>query len=381
MKTISYGHQWIDKKDIREVTKVLKSDWLTQGPKVKEFEESLCDYTGAKYAVAVSSGTAALHLSCLAAGIKPGDEVITSPLTFLATANSILYCGGWPVFADIQEDTVNIDPQEIKNKITRKTKGVIVVHFAGHPCDLDEIRSIAKKRHLTVIEDAAHALGAEYKGSRIGSCVYSDMTIFSFHPLKSITTGEGGAVLTNNRKYYDKLLSLRSHGVIRERKYLTDQSKGDWYYEMHYLGFNYRITDFQCALGMSQLKKINSFIKLRKNIVDIYNLNLSGLASVMLPKERPYVKSSWHLYCIRLRHPGRKKVIFENLLASGVSCQVHYIPVYMHPYYRKLGYRMGECKVAEDFYRSAMSIPLFPSLKHAEINKVIRLLRKNINAR
>ncbi|RLJ01480.1 MAG: UDP-4-amino-4,6-dideoxy-N-acetyl-beta-L-altrosamine transaminase, partial [Candidatus Aenigmatarchaeota archaeon] len=235
-KYIPYGHQWINNDDIKEMIKVLKSEWITQGPKVKEFEEALCEYTGAKYAVAVSSGTAGLHIACLAAGIKEGDEVITSPITFVASANCILYCGGTPVFVDVQEDTINIDPEEIEKKITKKTKAIIPVHFAGHPCDLEEIHSIAKKYGLIIIEDACHALGAEYKGSKIGSCKYSNMTIFSFHPVKSITTGEGGAVLTNNKKLYKKLLMLRNHGITKERKSFIYEYEGPWYYETQFLG-------------------------------------------------------------------------------------------------------------------------------------------------
>lgn len=373
MKTIPYGHQCIDNNDIKEVIKVFTSDWLTQGPKVKEFEARLCDYTRAKYTVAVSSGTAALHLASLAAGIGKGDEVITSPVTFIATANSILYCGGRPVFADIQEDTANIDPEEINKKINRKTKGIIPVHFAGHPCDLKEIRALASRHHLTVIEDAAHALGAQYMGTKIGSCAYSDMTIFSFHPLKTITTGEGGAITTNNKRLYKKLLALRTHGTYRD-KALT-RKYGPWYYEMRELGFNYRLTDIQSALGLSQLKKTDRFVKIRNEIADIYNKNLSGVEEIILPVSRPFIKSSWHLYCLRLKNPALKKKAFEKLLALGINCQVHYIPVYLHPYYKKLGYRQGICKVAEDLYKRALSIPLYPSLKSSQVDKIIRSIQ------
>jgi len=365
MKTIPYGRQWIDENDIKEVIKVLRSHWVTQGPKIKEFEDALCKYTGAKYAVAVSSGTAALHIACLAAEIKAGEEVITSPITFAASANCILYSGGKPIFADVQNDTINISPDEIKKKITSKTKAIIPVHFAGHPCDLKEIRIIAKKQNLIVIEDAAHALGAEYRGVKIGSCKYSDMTALSFHPVKHITTGEGGAVLTNRKDIFEKLLMLRNHGITKE-KYLH-KPDGDWYYEMQNLGFNYRITDFQCALGLSQTKKLEQFIDKRREIVDFYNQNLSKISEIKLPVERPYVECSWHLYCIRLKDHKKRKNIFERMKALGLGVQVHYIPVYWHPYYEQLGYKRGVCPTAEEFYQQVISIPLYPRLSQREI--------------
>ena len=295
---IPYGRHYIDDEDIAEVIKVLKSDFITQGPKIKEFEDALCKYTGAKYAVAVSSGTAALHLACLASGIGRGDEVITSPITFVASANCVLYCGGIPLFVDIQNDTLNIDPEKIISKITNKTRAIIPVHFAGHPCDLEEIHSIAKKYRLFVIEDACHALGAEYRGTKIGSCQYSDMTVFSFHPVKSITTGEGGAILTNNETLYEKLLTLRTHGITKDKEKWKAREEGDWYYEMQYLGYNYRITDFQCALGISQLRKLDRFISRRREIARIYTERLSRVEGIILPVERQYVKYAWHLYTI-----------------------------------------------------------------------------------
>jgi len=262
-KTIPYGHQWIDNKDIKEVIKVLRSDWITQGPKVDEFEKAVAKYCGVRYAVAVSSGTAALHAAYAVAGIGPGDEVITTPLTFAAATNGIVYCGGKPVFADIQEDTLNIDPKEIEKKITKKTKAIAPVDFAGHPSDYDEILKIAKKYKLLIIEDAAHALGSEYKGKKIGS--FADMTILSFHPVKAITTGEGGMILTNNKDFYEKLKIFRHHGIVKKPE------EGGWYYEIENPGYNYRLTDFQCALGLSQLKKIDKFIKRRREIVEKYN--------------------------------------------------------------------------------------------------------------
>jgi len=374
MRTIPYGRQWIDENDIKEVIKVLRSHWITQGPKIKEFEDALCRYTGARYAVAVSSGTAALHIACLAAGISKNDEVITSPITFVASANCVLYCGGKPVFADIQADTVNIDPGEVEKKITRRTKSIIPVHFAGHPCDLREIKSIAKKHNLIVIEDAAHALGAEYRGSKIGACKYSDMTILSFHPVKHITTGEGGAVLTNRKDVYKKLRMLRNHGVTKE-KYLNNPD-GDWYYEMQNLGFNYRITDFQCALGLSQMKKLEQFIVKKKEVVNFYNRNLSKILEIKLPTERSYAKSSWHLYYIRLDGYKKRKRIFEKMKALGLGVQVHYIPVYWHPYYEQLGYKRGACPTAEEFYQQVISIPLYPQLSQKEMEFIKKTICK-----
>ena len=377
MKYVPYGKHWLDKKDIEEVIKVLNSDWITQGPKIKEFEEALCEYTGAKYAVAVSSGTAGLHIACLAAGIKEGDEVITSPITFVASANCILYCRAKPVFADIQEDTVNIDPKEIKKKLTKKTKAIIPVHFAGHPCDLEEIRKISKKHQLTVIEDACHALGAEYKGSKIGACKYSDMTVFSFHPVKSITTGEGGAVLTNNKRLYEKLIILRHHGIAKERRKFIKRLEGEWYYEMQMLGFNYRITDFQCALGISQLKKLNKFIRKRRKLAKIYNEKLSKLSGIILPTERPYVKSSWHIYCIKVAKTNWRRVIYERLRSMGIGVQIHYIPIYFHPFYKKhLGCGKSICPNAEKYYATTITLPLYPSLSVNSLDYVVKSLKK-----
>ncbi|MCG2705298.1 MAG: UDP-4-amino-4,6-dideoxy-N-acetyl-beta-L-altrosamine transaminase [Candidatus Omnitrophica bacterium] len=375
MKNISYGRQFIDKRDIKAVNKVLKSDWLTQGPKVKEFENAICEYTGAKYAVAVSNATAALHNACLVGGIGQGDEVITSPITFVASANCVLYCGGKPVFADIQNDTINIDPAEVKNRINKRTKAIIPVHFAGHPANLDEICQIAKKHKLLVIEDAAHALGAEYKGLKIGSCKYSDMAIFSFHPVKSITTGEGGAVLTNRKDLYEKLLIFRNHGITKDASCFTNycsRTMGSWYYEQQYLGFNYRITDFQCALGLSQLKKLDKFVEKRRRIVNMYQRGLSGMGGITLPQEKAHVKSAWHIYCIRLKNYTERKRIFEKLQKSGIWPQVHYIPVHLQPYYReKFGYREGDYPNAENYYKRAMSIPLYPSMTKRDVKYVI----------
>jgi UDP-4-amino-4,6-dideoxy-N-acetyl-beta-L-altrosamine transaminase len=378
---IPYGRQNIDQKDIAEVISVLKSDWITQGSKIEEFERKICEYTRAKYSVVVSSGAAALHLAALASGISPGDEVITSPLTFVASANCILYCGGTPVFADIEIDTGNISPKEIIKKITKKTKGIIPVHYAGHACNLEEIQKIAKKYKLFVIEDAAHALGAEYKKDKIGSCKYSDMTIFSFHPVKSITTGEGGAITTNNKAYYEKLLRLRTHGITKNKELFTQynpKTDGDWYYEMQDLGFNYRLTDFQCALGISQMRKLNKFIKARREVANFYQKQLKNIQGITLPIEKQYVKSSWHIFPIRV-NPKKRKCIFENLREKGIGVQVHYIPIYKQPYYKKyFKSDLSNYPNAEKFYQSEISIPVYAKISRSDCIRICHLLSKII---
>lgn len=378
MKFIPYGQHCIDEGDIKAVAQVLRSGRITQGSKIQEFEDALCKYTGAKYAVAVANGTAALHIACLAAGIKPKDEAIVPALTFAASANCVLYCGGKVVFADIEKDSINIDLEEIKKRINKNTKAIIPVHYAGHPCKLEKIRKISRDRNIAIIEDAAHALGAKYKGSKIGSCKYSDMTIFSFHPVKHITTGEGGAVLTNRKELYEKLLCLRNHGITKDKsKFIAKTSAevaGDWYHEMQYLGFNYRLTDFQCALGISQLRKLNRFLKQRKEIVDYYNKELGRINEIILPVEKPYAKSAWHIYCIRLRKSQDRKKVFDGLKKLGILSQVHYIPVYLHPYYRQLGYRRGLCPNAEDYYSRAITLPLYPSLRLKDARYIVKSL-------
>lgn len=372
---IPYGRQWVDDDDVNAVAKALRSGWITQGPAIRDFEAALCAYTGARYAVAVSSGTAALHIACLAAGIGKGDRAITSPITFLASANSVLYCGGVPIFADVQTDTINIDPREFGSRVGATTKAVIPVHFAGHPCDMKEISAIARKRGLTVIEDAAHALGASYRGRKTGACDHSDMAIFSFHPVKSITTGEGGAVMTNRRDLYEKLLVFRNHGIVRDEARFTRRSArsdGSWYYEMQCLGFNYRITDIQCALGMSQLKKLDRFLALRREMADQYHRAFSTTEEIILPVEREYVSSAWHIYCVQLKAAKDRTRVFEGLHRAGIGVQVHYIPVYLQPYYRdKGGYRPGLCPHAEWYYRRAITLPLYPDMTPGQLKKVV----------
>ena len=372
---IPYATQWIDDEDIAAVVATLKSSNLTQGPRITEFEKKVAEYCGAKYAVAVNSGTSALHIACKAAGIAKDDEVITSPITFVASSNCVLYCGGRPVFADVLPDTITIDPQEIEKKITQNTKAIIPVHFAGQPCDMDAIQAIAKKHGLIVIEDAAHALGAEYHGSKIGSGKYSDMTIFSFHPVKHITTGEGGMVLTNNEELYEKLKFFRSHGITRDKRYLQ-KNDGIWYYEMHELGYNYRITDLQCALGITQLKRLDAFIERRREIAKRYDEVFNDCNEIGTLKEMPQTKSAYHLYVILVKN---RKSVFDKLREINMIVNVHYIPVYFQPYYQKLGYQMGLCPQAEKYYSMAISIPMYPKLTDQEQKYVIDEIKGAVN--
>lgn len=373
---IPYGRQCLDEEDIKAVVDVLRSDYLTTGPKVREFEEKAADYVGAKYAVAVCNGTAALHVACLAAGIKEGDEVITTPITFAASANCVLYCGGTPVFADIDPDTYNIDPAEIEKRITPKTKAIIPVHYTGQPCDMDAIHEIAKKHGLLVIEDAAHAFGASYQGKKVGALAGTDMTCFSFHPVKPITTGEGGMITTNDEELYKKLSLFRSHGITRDEEFLTE-NKGGWYYEQIILGYNYRITDIGCALGISQLKKLDSFLERRSEIAKKYNEAFSGMAGLQIPKQSAAGKSGWHLYMIQVLKKDRKEV-FDQLRSAGIGVNVHYIPVYQFPYYQQHGYKGCHRKHAEQFYERAVSLPVFPSLTEEQQDYVIEKVKEAV---
>lgn len=374
MTYMPYGKQFLDKDDIQAVVEALQSDWLTTGPKVDEFEKKLAHRAGTKYAVALNSGTAALHAAYFAAGVGPGDEVLTSPITFAATANAALYLGARPVFADIRRDTMNIDPELLEKHITSRTKLIVPVDFAGHPADMDAVNDVARRHNLVVVADAAHSLGAVYYGKPVGSL--ADMTIFSFHPVKHITTGEGGAVATNNREYYEKMLAFRSHGIIREKEGLAEYH-GPWYHEMHYLGYNYRITDIQCALGISQLKKLDVYLKKRQAIFDLYNLQLNELKMIQTPVTLPQINPAWHLYVIRLQNErfSRRK-LFEELRHSGIGVQVHYLPVYRHPYYQKIGYPKGLCPAAEDYYQRALSLPLFPAMSADDVSRVVMELQR-----
>jgi perosamine synthetase len=371
---IPYSTQWIDDDDISAVKKALRAEYLTQGPKIAEFEKAVAKYCGAKYAVALNSGTAALHAACNAAGITKGDEVITSPITFVASANCALYCGGTPVFAEIDKKLPLITADTIKKKITKRTKAIIPVDYSGHPCDMDAIRRLAKKNGLVLIEDAAHSFGATYKNKKVGSL--ADMTILSFHAVKHITTGEGGMLLTDNKRYYEKAMMFRSHGITRQCK-----GDGPWYYEMQSLGYNYRITDFQCALGLSQLKKLNKFVALRRKIASYYTNTLTDIEGIELPKEISGSKSSYHLYPIRLKGSliKNKVRIFNDLRAGGLGVNVHYIPVHLQPYYKKtFGHKKGDYPNAESFYMSELSIPIHQKMTINDAKYVVKTLRSVI---
>jgi len=367
MKPIPYGRHSIDEDDVNSVCSVLGTDWLTTGPKVKQFEQAFAEYVGAKHAVAVSSGTAALHLAALAAGVGDGDEVITTPMTFAATANCILYCGGKPRFADIKGNGM-INPQNVNPD--ERTKAIIPVDYSGAPADLEEIKEIADKNDCLIIEDASHALGSAYKGHRTGSCRYSDMSVFSFHPVKHITTGEGGIITTNSEKFNQDLKELRCHGAT----YGTRKDE-PWYYEIRKLGYNYRITDFQCALGMTQLSRIDEFIKKRQKIARTYDETITN-PFVEKPTQDPNRTNSYHLYVIKLKDSSERSQMFEHLRKNKVNAQVHYIPVHWHPIYQDLGYDKKLCPNANDFYSRILSIPMYPGLKRREQEHVINVINE-----
>ncbi|MEY8392186.1 UDP-4-amino-4,6-dideoxy-N-acetyl-beta-L-altrosamine transaminase [Lachnospiraceae bacterium] len=376
---IWYGKQWIDEKDIAAVSEVLRSPFITSGPKVERLEERLAEYTGAKYAVMVSSGTAALHCACLAAGLKEGDEVITTPMTFAASANCILYCGATPVFADIDIKTYNIDPQSIREKITEKTKAVIAVDFTGQPVKIEEIRGICEEFGLIFIEDGAHSIGSKYKNKMVGSL--ADMTIFSFHPVKTITGGEGGAILTNDDNLYKKLVLYHNHGRVNLPEEMEEIHEEPWYYEQQALGFNYRLTDFQSALIDSQLEKIEGFIARRKEIVRKYNEAFAEVPELILQEEIAEADTCRHLYIIRLdleRLNCSRLAFFNAMGAENVVPQIHYIPVYYFPYYQRKGYKKGLCPIAEFVYEGILSIPLFPKMTDYDVETVIHAVKKII---
>ncbi|MDP8230771.1 MAG: UDP-4-amino-4,6-dideoxy-N-acetyl-beta-L-altrosamine transaminase [Candidatus Gorgyraea atricola] len=375
---IPYARQSVDSDDIKAVADVLRSDYLTQGPKVHEFEKKVADYCGAKYAVALNSGTSALHAACFVSGIKQGDEVITSPISFAASSNCVLYCGGTPKFVDILEDTIAIDPCEIQKAITKRTKAIIPVDFAGHPAELNEIKRIASKYGLVVIEDAAHALGAEYRGNKTGCGKYSDMTILSFHAVKHITTGEGGMVLTNRKDLYDKLVMFRTHGITRDKKMLLDKNKPEWFYEMQFPGFNYRIADIQCALGLSQMEKLDSFVKMRRKIAGLYKESFSDINDITCLTERKYAKSSWHIFPVCIKR--NRDMVFDRLRRRGIGANLHYIPIYLHPYYKKLGYKKGLCPKAEGYYKKTITLPLYPVMSINQVERVINAVKDAANS-
>lgn len=374
---IHYGRQFIDQDDIDAVVATLKSDLITCGPRVEELEQRLCEITGAKYAVAVSNGTAALHIAAMAAGIKEGDEVIVSSITFAASANCILYCGGTPVFADIDPYTYNIDPESIKKLITPKTKAVVAVDFTGQAVQLNEIRAICKEHNLILIEDAAHSLGTNYEGQPVGSL--ADMTTFSFHPVKTVTGGEGGAVTTNDEALYKKLHLLRTHGITRDRAEMAHPTDDPWYQEQICLGYNYRITDFQAALIVSQMKKLPAFSMRRKEIVDMYDEAFLMMPEIIVQREILESDTTRHLYIIRLNLDAltcTRREFFDAMCAENVRPQIHYLPVYLHSHYENLGYKRGLCPNAEKFYEEVMSIPLYYSLTDSDVQDVITAVKK-----
>ncbi len=378
---IYYGRQWIDKSDIESVADVLRSDFITCGPKVDEMQKTLADYVGAKYAVAVSNGTAALHCACIAAGIGKGDEVITTPLTFAASANCALYCGAKPVFADIDPETYNIDPQSIRAHISPKTKAIVAVDFTGQSVKNKEIRDICDEFGLVFIEDAAHAIATKYNGQQVGSL--ADMTCFSFHPVKTITGGEGGAVTTDSEEYYNKLMLAHTHGITHDDDMMEGAPhEGPWYYEQISLGFNYRITDFQAALIVSQMNKLDGFANRRKEIVKQYDEAFSKIPEIIVQKEIPESDTCRHLYIIRLdldKLSCTRREFFDAMSAENVQCQIHYVPVYWFPYYQHLGYKKGICPNAEEVYKGIMSIPLYPRMDDQDVKDVIHAVRKVVD--
>lgn len=389
---IPYGRHYIDEEDIQSVVGVLRSGALTQGPSIEAFEQAVANYAGAKYAVAVSSGTAALHLSALAAGVGPCTSLITSPITFVASANAALYAGGRVVFADIDPDTVNMSPAALRNALANNpdARAVIPVHFAGLPCDMPAIKSIADQAGVTVIEDAAHALGAQYPdGQRVGSCAYSHMTIFSFHPVKAIAAGEGGMITTNDENIYRKLLRLRSHGINKLDDPLqmpeqaeTDGIRDPWYYEMQELGFHYRITDIQCSLALSQFKKLGRFIARRREIVNKYDEAFADMRNCRPAQTAGRDRSGHHLYVLRIDYAAaglnRGKLI-QELRLRQIGSQVHYIPVPAHPHYRRLGFRPEDYPNAQKYYQEALSIPLFYDLTDEQQEQVIAAIRELVS--
>lgn len=383
-KLIPYGRQSISEQDIQSVVDVLRSEWLTQGPAIERFEKAIADYCGAKYAVAVNSATSALHIACLAAGLGPGDQLWTSPNTFVASANCGLYCGADVDFVDIDPLTYNLSANLLEEKLKeadqkgRIPKIVVPVHFAGQSCDMTKIYDLAKRYGFTVIEDASHAIGGRYSENVIGNCAFSDMTVFSFHPVKIITTGEGGMVLTNREDLYEKLIRLRSHGITRNPKLMDGEFHGPWFYQQVDLGFNYRMTDIQAALGASQISRLDDFVKRRQYLTQRYNEGLDSLP-IVLPRQHPDTFSAFHLYVIRLKLREINKThrqAFEELRNEGIGVNLHYIPVHTQPYYRRLGFKQGDFPEAERYYNEAISLPIYYDLTDEDQDIVIDMVKK-----
>lgn len=363
---IPYGKQTIDEDDIAAVVEVLKSDWLTTGPMVERFEEAVCNFVGAAHGIAVSNGTAALHTAMHALRIGPGDEVVVPPMTFAATANAVLYAGGIPVFADVDPGTLCIDPAEVERCITPRTRAIVGVDYAGHPCDWDSLRGLARDTGVALVADACHALGAEYHGQRVGTL--ADLTVFSFHPVKHVTTGEGGMVVTDDPALAARMRMFRNHGISSDHR--QREKQGAWFYEMVELGYNYRITDIQCALGISQMRHQSAWLARRDAIAGLYKAAFAGCASIRPLALHDDVRNAWHLYVVRVGATKRDKV-FTALRQRNIGVNVHYVPVYLHPYYReRLGFRPGLCPVAEAAYAEVLSIPMFPGLTDEDVHRV-----------
>jgi UDP-4-amino-4,6-dideoxy-N-acetyl-beta-L-altrosamine transaminase len=384
---IPYGRQNISQADIDAVVSVLRSDWLTQGPAIERFESAVADYCGAKYAVAVTSATAALHISCLALGLGSGDWLWTSPNTFVASANCGLYCGARVDFVDIDPQTYNLSVKKLEEKLIeaersgKLPKVVVPVHFAGQSCEMDRIDELAQKYGFAVLEDASHAIGAQYKGKPVGSCAYSDLAVFSFHPVKIITTGEGGMVVTNREDLYERLVRLRTHGITRNPELIQGESHGLWYYQQLDLGFNYRMTDIQAALGASQMQRLDEFVSRRRCLAGRYDELLQGLP-VKLPKQHSDTASSWHLYVVCLSREKIEKThqeVFAALRDAGIGVNLHYIPVHTQPYYQKLGFRWGGFPEAEQYYREAISLPLYYGLTELDQDRVVDRLQREVS--
>ena len=371
---IPYGKHYIDQEDINAVVEALQADYIATGPGIDEFENAFAAYVGAKYAVAVSSGTAALHACSYAIGIQEGDEVITTPMTFVSTASSIMFCQGTPVFSDIDEHTYNIDPEDIERKITSRTKAIIPVHFTGRPCNMKRIHEIARKHGLKVIEDAAHAHGADYYGNKIGRCEYSNLTAFSFHPVKLMTTCEGGMVTTNDEDLYHKIKLFRAYCSTKDPSLLKDKSDGPWHYEVQGLGYNYRLSDVMCALGKSQLHKLDNFVAKRRMIAQKYDRELRGINGLVLPEFVEGYNSSWHLYTIQIED-GRRREVYTKMRESGIGVDVHYLPVYKHPYFQENGYQDICCPKAEKLYSRILSIPIYYGLTDEQQDYVIETIK------
>jgi UDP-4-amino-4,6-dideoxy-N-acetyl-beta-L-altrosamine transaminase len=377
---IPYGRQNINQQDIDAVVEILKSDWITQGPAIARFEQTVANYSGVKYAVAVSSATAGLHIACLAANLSQSDILWTSPITFVASANCGLYCGAKVDFVDIDRHTYNLNVDQLEQKLKQGIipKVVIPVHLAGQSCDMERIYQLSQTYGFKIIEDASHAIGGEYQGRKIGCCQYSDMVVFSFHPVKIITTGEGGMVLTNQKDLYEKLIRLRTHGITRNPDLFTEASHGSWYYQQLELGFNYRITDIQAALGVSQMKSLDEFVSRRRFLAQRYHDLLSDLP-LTLPGQHPDTNSSWHLYIIRLQLDKINKThgqVFEEFRQAGIGVNLHYIPVHSQPYYQKLGFKYGDFPQAENYYQEAISIPIYYSLTEENQDYIVKTLKK-----